>query len=71
MFITEAGLQRYMYLGHPRPCRVQTDSHSMVKKYGIPLLVTADESLKEYLQTVLAQVQGKYHILLVLNSSGG
>jgi mitotic spindle assembly checkpoint protein MAD2 len=30
----------------------------MVKKYGIPLLITADESLKEYLQTVLAQVQG-------------
>jgi mitotic spindle assembly checkpoint protein MAD2 len=30
----------------------------MVKKYGLPMLVTADEGLKEYLQTILAQVQG-------------
>jgi hypothetical protein len=32
---------------------------SMVKKYGLPMLVTADEGLKEYLQTILAQVQGE------------
>lgn len=31
----------------------------MVKKYGIPMLVTSDESLKEYLSTVLSQVQGE------------
>lgn len=31
----------------------------MVKKYGIPMLVTSDESLKEYLQTILQQVQGE------------
>lgn len=30
----------------------------MVKKYGLPMLVTADESLKEYLSTILSQVQG-------------
>ena len=31
---------------------------SMVKKYGLPMLLTGNESLKEYLQTVFAQVQG-------------
>jgi mitotic spindle assembly checkpoint protein MAD2 len=30
----------------------------MVKKYGIPLLLTGDDALKEYIQTVLSQVQG-------------
>lgn len=33
---------------------------SMVKKYGLPMLVTADESLKEYLSTILSQVQGEF-----------
>ncbi|ORY27436.1 putative mitotic spindle checkpoint-related protein [Naematelia encephala] len=33
-----------------------SDDFRMVKKYGLPMLVTADESLKEYLQTILAQV---------------
>lgn len=32
----------------------------MVKKYGIPLLLTGDDALKEYIQTVLQQVQGKF-----------
>jgi nicotinamide riboside kinase len=41
---------------HKRPHELMC---RMVKKYGIPLLITADESLKEYLQTVLAQVQGE------------
>jgi len=30
----------------------------MVKKYGLPMLATSDESLKEYLTTILSQVQG-------------
>ncbi|GFZ42599.1 Mitotic spindle checkpoint component mad2 [Saitozyma sp. JCM 24511] len=34
-----------------------SDDFRMVKKYGLPMLVTADEGLKEYLQTILAQVQ--------------
>ncbi|ORX33704.1 mitotic spindle checkpoint-related protein [Kockovaella imperatae] len=34
-----------------------SDDFRMVKKYGIPMLITADESVKEYLQTILAQVQ--------------
>jgi hypothetical protein len=38
--------------------RVQLILVSMVKKYGLPMLVTADDNLKEYLQTILAQVQG-------------
>lgn len=33
----------------------------MVKKYGLPMLVTSDDSLKEYLTTVLSQVQGMSH----------
>ena len=36
----------------------------MVKKYGLPMLVTADESVKEYLQTILQQVQGGSIILI-------
>ena len=37
---------------------------SMVKKYGLPMLVTSDEGLKEYLSTILSQVQGEaiFHI---------
>lgn len=31
----------------------------MVKKYGLPMLVTSDEGLKEYIQTILAQVSGE------------
>ena len=31
----------------------------MVKKYGVPLLVTSDDNLKEYISTILSQVQGK------------
>lgn len=31
----------------------------MVKKYGLPMLVTSDDSLKEYIQTILAQVSGE------------
>lgn len=31
----------------------------MVKKYGLPMLVTADEGLKEYIQTILQQVSGE------------
>jgi hypothetical protein len=30
----------------------------MVKKYGIPMLITSDDNLKEYISTILAQVQG-------------
>lgn len=30
----------------------------MIKKYGLPMLVTNDDSLKEYLSTILSQVQG-------------
>jgi len=33
--------------------------NSMVKKYGLPMLVTSDEGLKEYLSTILSQVQGE------------
>lgn len=32
---------------------------SMVKKYGLPMLVTSDDNLKEYLTTILSQVQGQ------------
>lgn len=31
----------------------------MVKKYGLPMLVTADDGLKEYIQTILQQVSGE------------
>lgn len=31
----------------------------MVKKYGLPMLVTSDEGLKEYIQTILSQVSGE------------
>lgn len=34
----------------------------MVKKYGLPMLVTADEELKEYISTVLSQVQGMCYL---------
>ncbi|KGB78243.1 mitotic spindle assembly checkpoint protein MAD2 [Cryptococcus deuterogattii R265] len=34
-----------------------SDDFRMVKKYGLPMLVTADEELKEYISTVLSQVQ--------------
>ncbi|KAK4684906.1 mitotic spindle assembly checkpoint protein MAD2, partial [Tremellales sp. Uapishka_1] len=34
-----------------------SDDFRMVKKYGLPMLVTSDESLKEYLMTILSQVQ--------------
>lgn len=30
----------------------------MVKKYGLPMLVTSDEGLREYIQTILGQVSG-------------
>ncbi|KAJ9092448.1 hypothetical protein QFC22_005682 [Naganishia vaughanmartiniae] len=32
------------------------DDFRMVKKYGLPMLITSDESLKEYLGTILKQV---------------
>jgi mitotic spindle assembly checkpoint protein MAD2 len=32
----------------------------MVKKYGLPMLVTSDEGLKEYIQTILSQVSGEW-----------
>lgn len=31
----------------------------VVKKYGLPMLVTTNESLTEYIQTIMEQVQGK------------
>nr|ODN85118.1 mitotic spindle assembly checkpoint protein MAD2 [Cryptococcus depauperatus CBS 7841]ODO02414.1 mitotic spindle assembly checkpoint protein MAD2 [Cryptococcus depauperatus CBS 7855] len=34
-----------------------SDDFRIVKKYGLPMLVTADEELKEYISTVLSQVQ--------------
>ena len=34
------------------------DWNRMVKKYGIPMLITSDDNLKEYISTILAQVQG-------------
>ena len=34
------------------------DGNRMVKKYGIPMLITSDDNLKEYISTILAQVQG-------------
>ncbi|WVQ94761.1 hypothetical protein IAU59_001842 [Kwoniella sp. CBS 9459] len=34
-----------------------SDDFRMVKKYGLPMLVTADDNLKEYLTTILSQVQ--------------
>jgi hypothetical protein len=33
--------------------------YRMVKKYGLPMLITADEELKAYLETILKQVHGK------------
>jgi hypothetical protein len=33
--------------------------HRMVKKYGLPMLITADEELKAYLETILKQVHGE------------
>ncbi|GMK55367.1 hypothetical protein CspeluHIS016_0204230 [Cutaneotrichosporon spelunceum] len=33
-----------------------SDEFRMVKKYGLPMLVTSDEGLKEYIQTILGQV---------------
>ncbi|WVR03853.1 hypothetical protein IAU60_000850 [Kwoniella sp. DSM 27419] len=33
------------------------DDFRMVKKYGMPLLVTTDDDLKEYLSTIMSQVQ--------------
>jgi mitotic spindle assembly checkpoint protein MAD2 len=41
----------------------------MVKKYGLPMLVTADESVKEYLQTILQQVQGESRRLIPNNDA--
>ena len=52
-------------------------SRRMVKKYGIPMLMTNDERVKDYLQTILAQVQGQltyYHLdedLLLMPSQNG
>lgn len=34
--------------------------HRMVKKYGLPMLITADEELKAYLETILKQVHGEF-----------
>ncbi|WWC87836.1 uncharacterized protein L201_002730 [Kwoniella dendrophila CBS 6074] len=34
-----------------------SDDFRMVKKYGLPMLVTGDDNLKEYLSTILSQVQ--------------
>jgi mitotic spindle assembly checkpoint protein MAD2 len=34
------------------------DDFRMVKKYGLPMLITSDESLKAYLDTILKQVHG-------------
>jgi mitotic spindle assembly checkpoint protein MAD2 len=31
----------------------------MVKKYGLPMLITADEELKAYIETILKQVHGR------------
>lgn len=33
--------------------------YRMVKKYGLPMLITADEELKAYLETILKQVHGE------------
>ncbi|KAL1411337.1 Mitotic spindle checkpoint component mad2 [Vanrija albida] len=33
-----------------------SDDFRMVKKYGLPMLVTSDDGLKEYIQTIMAQV---------------
>jgi mitotic spindle assembly checkpoint protein MAD2 len=38
----------------------------MVKKYGIPMLVSSDESLTEYIQTIMSQVQGSFIALCYL-----
>lgn len=35
------------------------DDFRMVKKYGLPMLITSDESLKAYLDTILKQVHGE------------
>lgn len=32
----------------------------MVKKYGLPMLVTSDEGLQEYIKTILGQVHSKW-----------
>jgi mitotic spindle assembly checkpoint protein MAD2 len=31
----------------------------MVKKYGLPMLVTSDDGLQEYIRTILEQVHGE------------
>lgn len=34
-------------------------NRSMVKKYGLPMLVTSDEGLREYIQTIMQQVSSE------------
>jgi len=40
----------------------------MVKKYGIPMLITSDDNLKEYISTILSQVQGMFHFVALAST---
>ena len=59
-------------LNPPRLVRAESEVLSrttvirMVKKYGLPMLITADEELKAYLDTILKQVHGTSTALGVL-----
>lgn len=37
------------------------EDFKMVKKYGLNVLVTIDDSLKSYLKKLLTQVEGTFH----------
>jgi len=44
------------------------DVDRMVKKYGIPMLITSDDNLKEYISTILSQVQGMFQFLALAST---
>ncbi|KAL7419635.1 Mitotic spindle checkpoint component mad2 [Cryptotrichosporon argae] len=48
----EYGLNSILYQRGVYP----SDDFRMVKKYGLPMLVTSDDGVKEYIQTILQQV---------------
>jgi mitotic spindle assembly checkpoint protein MAD2 len=48
----------FRYANSSRTRWQSADGNRMVKKYGIPMLITSDDNLKEYISTILAQVQG-------------
>lgn len=48
------------------------ESFARTVKYGIPMLITEDEGLKKYLDSVSAQLKSKTSILcIIIHSLGG